>query len=228
MMYRKDKIEIMVLLNDERIAQIACVDNKEKIISLRQIHKRILVDDTKSQIGNQSDLFCYARKSVAEKLMEATNYLPCGYNFVIKEAYRPLSLQRGFFEEALKYYKTLYPLKKADEIHKLTCQYVAPVNVAGHPTGGAIDITLSKDGIELDMGSEFNEAPIEPENFSHLYSTYISDHAKANRKILIDCMERVGFANYPAEWWHWSYGDCYWAFMNNCAALYSATDENEI
>ncbi|WP_278183992.1 M15 family metallopeptidase domain-containing protein [Lachnoclostridium phytofermentans] len=115
--------------------------------------------------------------------MEATDYLPCGYKFVIKEAYRPLSLQRGFFEGAFKYYKTQYPLKNNDEIYKLTCQYVAPVKVAGHPTGGAIDITLIKDGIELDMGSEFNEAPIEPENLSHLHSTYINDLGKANRKI---------------------------------------------
>ncbi len=49
-----------------------------------------------------------------------------------------------------------------------------------------------------------------------------------NRKILINCLERAGFINYPTEWWHWSYGDCYWAFMNNCDALYSVTDENEI
>ncbi len=218
----------MILLHDERIAKITCVDNKEKIISLRQSHEKILLDETKSQIGNKSDLFCYARESVAKKLIEATEYLPRGYKFVIKEAYRPLSLQREFFEDAFKYYIIQYPLKSKDEIYKLTCQFVAPITVAGHPTGGAIDITLSKDGVELDMGSGFYEAPIEPENLSYLLSTYISDHAKANRKILIDCMEKVGFANYPPEWWHWSYGDSYWAFLNNCDALYSATDENEI
>ncbi|ABX41733.1 hypothetical protein Cphy_1358 [Lachnoclostridium phytofermentans ISDg] len=37
-----------------------------------------------------------------------------------------------------------------------------------------------------------------------------------------------GFVNYPTEWWHWSYGGCYWAFLNNCDAFYTATDENEI
>ena len=218
----------MILLSDEGIAKITSVDNNEKIISLRQIHEKILIDETRSQIGNKSELFCYARESVGKKLMEATDYLPCGYKFLIKEAYRPLSLQRRFFEGAYKYYKTQYPLKNDDEIYKLTCQYVAPVKVAGHPTGGAIDITLIINGIELDMGSEFNDAPIEPENLSHLHSAHINDLAKANRKILIDCMEKVGFVNYPTEWWHWSYGDCYWAFLNNCDALYSATDENVI
>ncbi len=218
----------MILLNDERIINVICIDNKEKIISLRNVHKNLLIDESRSQIGNKSELFCFARESVVNRLMEAVNYLPCGYKFVVKEAYRPLSLQREFFEEAIKYYKTQYPLKNEKEIYKLACQYAAPVEVAGHPTGGAIDITLIKDGVELDMGSEFNEAPVEPENRSHLHSTYINDLAKENRKILTDCLEKVGFVNYPTEWWHWSYGDRYWAFQNNGYALYSATDENEI
>lgn len=218
----------MILLSDNRIAQIACVDNKEKIISLRQKHKKILIDETRSQISSKSDLFCYARESIIRKLIEATEYLPYGYQFLIKEAYRPLSRQRKSFEEAFNHYKAQYPLKNDDEIYELTCQYVAPVKVAGHPTGGAIDITLLKDGIELDMGTEFNDTPTEPENRTYLHSTYINDLAKVNRKILADCMEKVGFINYPPEWWHWSYGDCYWGFLNNCDALYSATDENEI
>jgi len=25
-------------------------------------------------------------------------------------------------------------------------------------------------------------------------------------------MAAAGFVNYPSEWWHWSYGDRYWAF----------------
>lgn len=100
--------------------------------------------------------------------------------------------------------------------------------MAGHPTGGAIDITLLKDGIEVDMGTEFNDIPIQPENLTYLYSTYINETVKENRKILIEYMEKVGFKNYPTEWCHWSYGDCYWVFLNDCDALYSATDENEI
>ncbi len=218
----------MVLLNDERIAKIHCVDNKEKILSLKQRHKNILIDETRNQISNKSDLFCYARESIIKKLIEATNYLPNGYQFLIKEAYRPLSRQKKSFEEAFNYYKIQYPLKKDDEIYKVTCEYVAPVKVAGHPTGGAIDITLLKDGIEVDMGTKFNDVPIAPENLTYLYSDYIIDTAKVNRTILIDCMKKIGFANYPTEWWHWSYGDCYWAFLNNCDAIYSATDESEI
>lgn len=41
----------MVLLNDERIAKIHCTDNREKILSLRQIHKNIIIDETRRQIS---------------------------------------------------------------------------------------------------------------------------------------------------------------------------------
>lgn len=218
----------MVLLNDERIAKIRCVNSKEKILSLRHIHKNILIDETRSQIASKSDFFCYARESIIKKLSQATNYLPCGYSFLIKEAYRPLSRQKKSFDEAFDDYKAQYPQKDDNEIYKITCEYVAPVKVAGHPTGGAIDITLLKNGIEVDMGTKFNDIPIAPENLTYLYTDYISDTVKANRKILIESMEKVGFSNYPTEWWHWSYGDCYWAFLNNCDAIYAATDENKI
>lgn len=218
----------MILLSDKRIREVNCIDNKEKIISLRDKHEKILIDETRSQISSKSDLFCYARESVINKLIQATNYLPNEYKFLIKEAYRQLSRQRKSFEEAFEEYRKQYPMKNDSEIYDLTCQYVAPVNVAGHPTGGAIDITLLKDGIEVDMGTEFNDIPIEPENLTHLQSIYINDLAKEKRKILIDCMEKVGFVNYPTEWWHWSYGDCYWAFLNNSDALYTPVDEKEI
>lgn len=218
----------MILLSDERIGKVVCIDNNEKILSLRQKHEKILIDESRSQISSKSDLFCYARESVIEKLVKAADNLSHGYKFLIKEAYRPLSRQKKSFEEAFSYYKIQYPLKNDDEIYELTCQYVAPVKVAGHPTGGAIDITLVKDGNEVDMGTEFNDTPIEPENLTYLYSAYINKLAEDNRKILIDCMERAGFINYPTEWWHWSYGDCYWAFFNNRNALYSPVDEMEI
>jgi len=30
--------------------------------------------------------------------------------------------------------------------------------------------------------------------------------------------------NYPTEWWHWSYGDRYWAFVTGAPhALYGPT-----
>nr|WP_249190190.1 M15 family metallopeptidase [Burkholderia sp. AU32357] len=40
-------------------------------------------------------------------------------------------------------------------------------------------------------------------------------------------LTRVGFTNYPSEWWHWSFGDRYWAVMQNEShAIYGPVDES--
>jgi D-alanyl-D-alanine dipeptidase len=56
-------------------------------------------------------------------------------------------------------------------------------------------------------------------------SAIISSEAQKYRKIMIDALTKVGFINYNMEYWHWSYGDRYWAYHkqeNN--ALYGTVD----
>src|SRR6266702_1595652 len=43
-------------------------------------------------------------------------------------------------------------------------------------------------------------------------------HARANRELLARVLRGAGLVNYPTEWWHWSYGDRYWALMTGAAA----------
>lgn len=106
----------MVLLNDERISNIAVRENQEELVSLKGIHQDILVDESKSQIMNQSDFFCHARRSVAEMLKEAAGYLPAGYQILIKEAYRPLSQQKKSFEMVYQDYQKMYPDRSDEDI----------------------------------------------------------------------------------------------------------------
>ncbi|XLM22424.1 dipeptidase, partial [Chromobacterium piscinae] len=90
--------------------------------------------------------------------------------------------------------------------------YVAPPAVAPHPTGGALDVTLiDATGMELDMGCPFNADSEESAGACYTDNPGLSDQARANRAVLIRAMQAAGFVNYPSEWWHWSYGDRYWA-----------------
>jgi D-alanyl-D-alanine dipeptidase len=41
-----------------------------------------------------------------------------------------------------------------------------------------------------------------------------------NRLVMIKALTAVGMANYPTEWWHWSYGDRYWALAAGAAAAH--------
>jgi D-alanyl-D-alanine dipeptidase len=97
---------------------------------------------------------------------------------------------------------------------------------APHATGAAVDLTLVwQDGEPLWMGSLFDDATplahtdrFEPDDGAGSFS---DEEARANRRILYWAMTEAGFANYPDEWWHYSYGDQNWAALTGrTSALY--------
>jgi len=53
------------------------------------------------------------------------------------------------------------------------------------------------------------------------FAENINATGRANRAVLAAAMTVAGFVNYPTEWWHWSYGDRYWALVSGApAAIY--------
>ena len=54
-------------------------------------------------------------------------------------------------------------------------------------------------------------------------SNKITAIKKKNRKFLVNIMQKHDFVNLESEWWHWSYGDKYWAAKKNRKfAIYSS------
>ena len=72
---------------------------------------------------------------------------------------------------------------------------------SGHSSGGTVDLTLTRGGRVLDMGTGFDL--FDP--MAHTDNSKIPAAAKANRKLLIDAMTRNGFDGYKREWWHFRY-----------------------
>lgn len=91
--------------------------------------------------------------------------------------------------------------------YRTTCRHPAcapgcaiPPAVAPHPTGGAVDLTLSgADDAVLPLPA-CCAGPIPPPD------------AKTGR-LLAEALVAAGLVNYPARWWHWSYGDRFWAWV---------------
>lgn len=63
-----------------------------------------------------------------------------------------------------------------------------------------------------------NADPEESAGACYTHADNISAAARANREILGAALAEVGLVNYPTEWWHWSYGDRYWAMTTGAAA----------
>jgi D-alanyl-D-alanine dipeptidase len=57
------------------------------------------------------------------------------------------------------------------------------------------------------MGWGFNE----PGAGAAMATPDLAPETRANRRLLAEAVGAAGFVNYPHEWWHWSYGDRYWA-----------------
>jgi D-alanyl-D-alanine dipeptidase len=39
--------------------------------------------------------------------------------------------------------------------------------------------------------------------------------ARIGRRALYHAMTASGFSNYPAEWWHYDYGNAFWRYFNH-------------
>jgi D-alanyl-D-alanine dipeptidase len=71
------------------------------------------------------------------------------------------------------------------------------------------------------MGTPFNASPFFTQQATYTDASNISAEARAYRNLFGQVLRAVGFVNYPTEWWHWSYGERYWAFMTGSAyAIY--------
>ncbi|MGW0823638.1 hypothetical protein [Streptomyces sp. NPDC002845] len=82
---------------------------------------------------------------------------------------------------------------------------------AGHETGAAADLTLcTMDGVELWLGPEGPHTAVAP---SRAACPPLDPVAVEHRRSLGDALSFAGLTNYPDVWWHWSYGDRYWAHL---------------
>jgi D-alanyl-D-alanine dipeptidase len=154
--------------------------------------------------------------------LEAQSLLPEGIQFCLYEAYRSLELQKILFEERFRRVKAQFPAYSHEELYLEVIRLVSPithldgqVNIPPHATGGAIDVYLvDREGNPLDMGMHPKDWMDDITGVLSLTQSHvISAQAQAHRDMMSDVLERVGFANYPNEYWHWSYGDRYWAYM---------------
>lgn len=220
----------VTLISDPKVLSIPVYENNDEWIDLRA--QKTIILGPSPEIPNNQD-YTYLRKTVYEKLKLAQNQLPEEYHFCLYEGYRSITLQKMLFEKQYNNIKTQHPDWNEKDIFTETTKLVSPVinpdntpNIPPHSTGAAIDVYLIDDkGEVIDMG-------IHPKNWmndkdgrlSQTDSSAISLIAKRNRQIMSTVLLDAGFVNYPTEYWHWSYGDRYWAYMTHHQhAIYSNT-----
>ncbi|WP_066947338.1 M15 family metallopeptidase [Microtetraspora fusca] len=210
----------IVLISDPRVTSLPVEECGEP---LRDVRGRLRVD---GRLADDAGAYAHLREGVLARLEDAQALLPVGYHIVVVEGYRPPALQRTYFEDYKDELRAAFPGMSPEELHSAASRYVSPIEVAPHTAGAAVDLTLcGDDGVELDMGTAVNDNPEQSGGNCYTAAPGIGDDARQNRKILGAALEAVGLVNYPTEWWHWSYGDRYWAMTTGAsAAVYGPVD----
>lgn len=207
----------ITLISDPVVLAIPIHDNQDTWVDLTK--QQTINYGTSPEIPDNKD-YTWLRKTVYEKLMMAQKNLPSDLHFCLYEGYRSLSLQKLIFEKHFSNVKKRHPEWSLEQAFLYTTQLVSPVinldsspNVPPHSTGAAIDVYLiDNQGQVVDMGIHPKDWLTDKEGaLSLTNSQLISSIARKNRQIMSAALTAVGFVNYPTEYWHWSYGDRYWA-----------------
>lgn len=180
---------------------------------------------------NNSLTHCYVRQSVYTKLLSVLSNLDDSYSLLIYDTLRTVASQQSLYDHCRAILEDKYPDYSPKQILDMVDNFVASPTVnlispSPHMTGGAIDLTLCKDGVPLEMGTHFDE-------FSNKsYTNYYEENPcndsdiiyRNNRRLLYNLMINAGFENYSHEWWHFAYGERLWSKKTGNAPVYGYFD----
>jgi D-alanyl-D-alanine dipeptidase len=215
MLNYKDYTDIPVIPEEDEVGFIPV--RSSAVLSVNSIN-----DDTTRLTGDEVLL----RSAVADRLYWAGQELKTfdkDLRLEIVYGYRALEVQQALFDQAKDELSAEYndPQELIEAVHRR----IAVPDVAGHPTGGAVDVQVLRNEVPVEMGTPIWDFSRE----SFTFSPFISREAWENRQLLRRAMMAAGFAPFDGEWWHFSYGDKEWArYYDRPGALYDQVAVKEV
>jgi len=211
------------IITYQEIAAIPTGENKESLVDVCHYDPNIIARYEKNDMLLYTGKRIFVRDTVARKLATANKSLTKNSKFRLRVAYgyRHPDIQKKYFEQKRTELRVSRPSLTDGELDALTHNFIAVPSVAGHPTGGAVDVTIvDAAGKELDMGTKI--ADFKNAERIKTFAKGLSNKQKRNRLLLHDILVREGFAPFYGEWWHFSYGDREWAcFYGKLKSIYS-------
>lgn len=197
----------IVLLSDPRVGRIPVVECGEPLVELDE------------RFGAAR---APVRAGLARRLGRAQDTLQAeGLRLEVVEGHRHPADQQSIIDRYSAEVLAENPGVDRRELEVLTSRFVAPIAVAPHVAGAAVDLTLADTDGPLDMGTAIDATPEVSGGRCYFAAPDITPQARELRGVLARALSSAGLVNYPTEWWHWSYGDRYWALTTGAeAAVY--------
>lgn len=213
------------IIGSDFLRGIPIKENGEELVDTKDYCPNLRFDIA-SYIINPTEIASarFVRRTVAEMINTAIKNLPDGYGFIFRCGYRSLKMQKKSYENLETKLANEHPNWDRTTLDRRLDECVAPVDIAPHCTGGAIDIFL------CDYCGNYVDVECEPGELSdrtYTCSSAISQKARDNRSILIDALTESGLNNFPGEIWHWSYGEYDWAAYQNQPMVVYGPIENK-
>jgi len=204
------------------VKNIKIGDSTEELVDARAFDDSIVTQYEKFDMVAYAGFDILVRETVARKLARANKRL-VAYGFKLKIVYgfRALEVQTRYFNKRRAELAVTNDNLSLEALAALTHNFVAVPGVAGHVTGGAVDVTLvDNDGADCDMGTKI--ADYSDEDRIKTFTSGLNADQRHLRAILLNVMTAEGFAPFFGEWWHFCYGDKEWAaYYGKPRALYS-------
>lgn len=204
----------------------------EELIDLKEVkHERILPLITFGNAYNPGyQENGKVRIGLYKRLLLLLEYLPKNFGIAFLEGYRPLGKQKEYFD---KIFREVAGQCKGDleKAYAQTSIFVSPYidNVPVHCTGAAIDFTLFTFN-DAGIKSLLNLGTLDAVDQAPTLTDTITEEQRNNRMLLLNATCKAGLVNYGYEWWHYSYGDRAWAYVEKKEkAIYGlVTEDNKI
>lgn len=205
------------LIADREVTAIPIKDSQEEMVDLAK--QNIIAFGSKPDYSNVKQ-YTLIRKSVYDRLKIAQAKLPKGLKLCLYEGYRNPIMQASIFRLHFQQVQAAHPDFSYEDLFRETTKMVAPArNIDGsennppQSTGGAIAVYLiDESGKPVNMGIQPKDWSKDKDgSLSRTFSGNISYEEQQNRDIMSEALRNAGFVNYPSFYWHWSYGDQYWA-----------------
>jgi D-alanyl-D-alanine dipeptidase len=211
------------LLSDPVVAGIPLVEDGSAVVDLASVGVRVRPEPPAPPLDlglwwsvaqPAAGSHRLVRRTLAERLAESDSLLPDGLHLLVVEGLRPLVLQRMIHAAYRARLATERPGLAPSALDRLASRFVAPPGTAPHVSAAAVDVTLVDDeGHPMDLGTPVDATPEASDGACYLDAPGIGAEARLLRTILAGALCRSGLVNYPTEWWHWSFGDRYWAHV---------------
>ncbi|WP_163536158.1 M15 family metallopeptidase [Gracilibacillus sp. YIM 98692] len=217
-------------------------DNGEKLVNIHHIQSDKISEMAQyNKQGIPGALnHCYVRESLVDLLEKAAIHLPTGFQFIIWDGYRPYPVQKAIYDQYYQKITREFPNENEQTWERRTTNFVShpsvdPDHPAPHITGGAIDLAIIDDQKNLlPFGTAFDDFT---EKANTAYYEILKEQRPftkqetrilENRRLLYHALTDVGFSNYHQEWWHFDYGNQWWAQnKEKNTAIYGVADRGE-